>query len=185
MNPLAFLKVRTIGGIRVSDASRFLKIMIEAYHGLLTLDEIHRENLAHSSGETPIHPDIFYEEDELILSSIRVSSRGYCEFLGREKPLLGICQYLNNRYARNKQNEEKIEDEGTLIENSILNIDLVKEVIASCRKIECSETEVSHIVKEYALIPLLKLDNFQDIGVISKAELTKEGESELSALAEG
>lgn len=175
MTQLAYLKVHTIGGIRVSDASRFLKIMIEAYQGLLTLEEITAENNATLIAKEPdVQPEIFCEDDELILSSVRFSSRGYCEFLGREKPLQAINQYLNTRFERCKGKEgEKIEQEGMLIETGILSLDLVKDAIATSRAVDFSEIEIGHVIKEYALIPLLKLDNFQDIGVISKAELSR------------
>ncbi|WP_223789751.1 hypothetical protein [Marinicella meishanensis] len=186
----SIIKVNTNGDISASLTALVLKRLSDAHFGLDAIEfmcyEFHRnpssysiaynvEHEAWSMTDLPTFP--------LHINKVVIQSPGFWEFLGRLNPLEVIRQFLNDSHERKKDEEyrNQIEAEKMKIENSILRTELIKKSIEVLRETGMEEDLIRSVIRDNAIIPLLRLEALHDMNLISDVEVPsrkKEGVTE-------
>jgi len=193
----AFFRINGVGEIPSAHAGFVLQRVNSAYCGLWILDQIWRlsprrlhlvtRNLRLDTEHSIWAPEADLHMTPLQLRRVVLQSPGYWEFLGKLNPLEVIRVYLNDRHARLKDASyrNRLEEEKLTIENNLLKVKLISDLVDAARKAGLSRTEISALIRDNALVPLLRLEALQDKGVISNAEIaqkrTKEVPEEVDA----
>ena len=184
MDNKAYLKIYGEGQIPAAYIADAVSIINDAYRGLLTLEKISkldRRNLRRSGFNRGVIVDIvdagsvYYLE----LKSVVLQSPGFWEFIGELNPLDALRKYLNDRHERIKDKEYRnnLEQEKLSIENNILKLKLIQHVIDVSKNAGIPEHDIASMIRDYAIIPLLKLETLQDKDIISKAEISYKNKS--------
>jgi len=127
---------------------------------------------------------------ELTIDSVRFSSPGFWEFLGRLNPLDVIRVYINDRHERLKDNnwrddlsrrEKILEIERISLENKMIKTEIIERTLSMARNAGISEDEISALFDELLHGSLMELDQFQDMGLITTAKIKLRDHSHVSA----
>lgn len=188
MSQNAILRVMAMGRIPVKEAERFLHIIQLVYNSLAHLDDIIsmgiNELITNLDNSEVKRKQLFphkYQimggtEGELQLVSVQLHSPGFWEFIGKLNPLETIRCYLIDRHERSKdiRFRNKYEEEKLRIENQMLKLQLIKEFTEICNNAGLSGAEIKQMIVDYAVVPMLQLDSFQDNSTISTAKIVPE-----------
>lgn len=111
--------------------------------------------------------------EQLILAGVRLSSPGSWDFLGNLNPLEVIRQYLNDRHERRKDREyrESAEKRRMILENLKLENEVISERVKVAKDLGATDRDLAPLLNELVYRPLMKLDRYQDKGVIEHAEI--------------
>ncbi len=194
----SYFKLFGNGEIPAEYASLVLKYISSAYHGLLILDLLSKQSkdvlyavsynleydikyevwtssylLEQNTDNSILSKLKQFETNSLELKGVVLQSPGFWEFIGKINPLEVIRQFLNDRHQRQKDREylNKLEQERLSIENKILRTKLIKEVISSAKEAGVSESEIAKLIRDNAIVPLLRLESLQDSQLISYAKI--------------
>lgn len=110
--------------------------------------------------------------EQLVLSSVRLSSPGSWDFLGALNPLEVLRKAINDRHERRKDEEyrESTEKRRLELENQILETELISKRITVARELGATKRDLAPLLNELVYKPILQLDRSQDRGVITSAE---------------
>ena len=110
--------------------------------------------------------------EQLILSAVKLTSPGFWEFLGKINPLEVIRQYLNDRHERRKDREyrESAEKRRLRLENLKLENEVIRERIQIAKELGATDRDLAPLLNELVNKPLLRLDQYQDKGIIEHVE---------------
>lgn len=180
----AFLKVHAVGDVRAESASLVLSAFSRTYDALTALDLIrhnHKVNIQvffrEFAADVAVGEAVLLRRlmpNSLQLSSVVLQSPGFWEFLGQLNPLEALRKYLNDRHERMKDSafRNDAEAERLSLENKRKQVQIVRDVIKLARDAKVPESQITLLVRELVLVPLLQLDTLQDKGLISVAELS-------------
>lgn len=181
------LKVHATGGTPAEYAASVLQRMSDAYKGMWFIKHTHvlnkttfeehgnNQSITDNRGSLMV-PISMYKIESLTLEKAALQPSGFYLFSGKFAPLAAIKQYLNERYERIKDSSyrQQYGVERLSIEHKISKIALINVVYKKAIQAGVSEFELNAIIRDNAIIPLLKLDSLQDKSIISYAEITKE-----------
>ncbi len=194
MNKLITIKLYGVGEISPDHASLILQRFSSAYYGILFLDQVSRINKRYTVRKIykTIEFNPYYEiwrfDDEieamlpeqftypLELKGAIFQSPGFWEFIGKIDPLKHIREFLNERHTRKKdiKYRDKYEEKELDLKNKLLQLDVVNKAIEISKKAGVSDEEISKIVRDNVLVPMLKLETFQDAKMISHIEIPED-----------
>jgi len=114
--------------------------------------------------------------EQLVLSSVRLTSPGFWEFLGTLNPLDVLRQYLNDRHERRKDREyrETAEQRRLALENLSLENKVLSERIRLAKDLGATDRDLAPLLNALVYKPLTALDHFQDRQVIDSAEISED-----------
>ena len=194
MNKQMSIKLYGVGEISPAYAALILQRFSSAYYGILFFDQISRiDNLRtirklYSVIEFNPYYEIWRFDDEIIsmlpehftypleLKGAVFQSPGFWEFIGKIDPLKHIREFLNERHDRKKDTEyrNKYEEKELDLKNKLLQLDVVRKTIAISKKAGVPDDEITKILRDNVLVPMLKLETFQDAKMISHIEIPEE-----------
>jgi hypothetical protein len=162
--------------IRVNDAYKSLMEI----HRMMNLFNVFKVTGSHVTYLMPIKSAEIPHDDQLYIRSVNFRSPGFWEFLGKINPLEVIRLYLNDRHERTKDKKYRndLEEEKLGIENKIYKLEFIQKFIETAEKAGLSKEEIMAIVRDKALIPLARLEVFQDKNMMTKFMIEKHDESE-------
>lgn len=119
-------------------------------------------------------PQIWRDAKPLLLNAVVLQSPGWWEFLGSLSPLKALMDYLNDRHSRRKDiaYKNRLEEEKLTIENKLLQLRLISETIDVAKKAGIPDVQITGLIRDHAVIPLLKIESLQDKGLIGYAEIS-------------
>jgi hypothetical protein len=114
--------------------------------------------------------------EQLLLSSVKLASPGFWEFLGKLNPLEVVRQYLNDRHERRKDKEyrESAEKRRLLLENLSLENKVIAERLKLAKEFGATDRDLAPLLNGLVFKPLTALDRHQDHNVIEHAELSED-----------
>lgn len=131
-----------------------------------TYDPSHR--LAHSWFREELYPS-----HDLVLARASFRSPGFWEFIGNLNPLKIICDYLQQRHERLKDNQyrNRAEEEKMTLENAVLRNRVVRERVELLKQVGVPNEEIQLILTNYLASPLEKLGRQVTIRLVGGAEI--------------
>ena len=199
MNIKVSAKLFGVGEISPDYAALVLQRFSSAYYGLLFIEQIsiaEKGSLVrdyYKYAEFNPHYEIWRLDDEVMsmlpehftypleLKGAVFQSPGYWDFLGKLNPLENIREYLNDRHDRIKDIEyrNRYEKEELDLKNKLLKLDVINKAIKTSKNAGIPDSEITKILRDNVLTPMLKLETFQDAEIISRLERSeKEREME-------
>jgi hypothetical protein len=120
-----------------------------------------------------IRERLLLAEDELLISSVEISSPGFWEFLGTLNPLDQLRKYLCDRHERNKDKEYRNKTEATKLklENELLAVEVFSERVEALKRAGFDGNEIRRLLLP-AANALNNVAEIQDAGLIDTAEVT-------------
>jgi hypothetical protein len=117
-------------------------------------------------------------QGHLILSSVRLGSPGYWEFVAKLNPLEVFRQYLQDRHERRKDREYREGQEARRmdLENQLLENRIISERVEIAKKLGATDTDLVPLLNTLVSYPLKSLDHYQDRGIIFTAKFTQQEE---------
>jgi len=118
--------------------------------------------------------NLILPRDRLRLFAVQLSSPGFWQFLGKLNPLEVIRQFLQDRHERRKDREyrEDADRHRLDLENAILENKVIKERIAIARKLGATDENLAPLLNRF-IVPLRRIGEVQDSGLIGGAEITE------------
>jgi len=112
--------------------------------------------------------------EQLILSGVQIASPGFWEFVGSLNPLETLRKYLCDRHERRKDREyrEPAERKRLEMENEILRSKEISERIRLAKELGATDRDLAPLVNDLIARPLGALDQYQNRGLINRAEFT-------------
>ena len=109
-----------------------------------------------------------------ILSKAQFNSPGFWEALGNLNPFKIICDYLQQKHERKKDNDyrNRLEEQRLALENLKLRNELIDQQIKSMKEVGFSDEEIKELLSNYIGDPLEKLSRRIDSGQIKSIEAT-------------
>lgn len=157
----------------VKEIISFLGDIENAYKGILRFNAI-ADRVINSINLLPIDQlmEIDITEEGLILSRICIQSPGFWEFIGSLNPLEQIRKYVNDCYERQKEKEYRgLDKERKELEIIKLQNSIFWEKIKLLKSIGYSEQEIRVLLEKLIILPLEKLITHQNSGLIMKAKI--------------
>lgn len=199
MNEKIIVKLYGVGEISPDYAALILQRFSSAYYGLLFLDQI--SMLSNSRTVRNIYQAVefnsLYEiwrfDDEIMsmipdqfaypleLKGAVFQSPGFWEFIGKLDPLKHIREYLNERHNRKKDNNyrNKYEEKELDLKSKLLELDVIRKAIKVLKEAGVPDDEITKIIRDNVLVPMLKLETFQDANMISYLEIPEDEEEKI------
>jgi len=115
---------------------------------------------------------IVLPSDRLVISKVNIQSPGFWEFLGGLNPLQQIREYIKDRHERDKDKKYRSRQEEELGDLSIeeKKNNIINQRIDMLKKAGYTDNEIRQLVTAMVIIPLKKLDRYQDNGQIETPE---------------
>ncbi|NBD32667.1 MAG: hypothetical protein GVY17_06820 [Cyanobacteria bacterium] len=116
--------------------------------------------------------------ERIFLKAVVLESPGVWDFLGSLNPLKSILEYINLRHEMRKDYEYREGEEARKlkIENDLLETQLIRERLAIIREIGATENDLSILKDQLLGRSFKRLHEFQDVGLITYAQVIEEGE---------
>lgn len=110
---------------------------------------------------------------DLVLYRGLFQSPGFWEVLGNLNPLKVICDYLQQRHERRKDDEyrNRAEEQRLALENAILQNEVVQKRVTILREIGVPDEEIRAILTKHVASPLEQLGRGVDQKLIGKARV--------------
>ena len=112
-------------------------------------------------------------EDRLRIERVRFESAGFWDFVGALNPLEVLRQYLRDRHERQRDRDYRsaAEAERLRLENERLKTEIARDRMQLLREIGIPEEQIRDAVTRHLVLPLSRLDTFQDSGLIGSATI--------------
>lgn len=113
--------------------------------------------------------------ERLVLSSVKLTSPGFWEFMGSLNPLEVLRRYLNDRHERRQDRayRESAERRRLELQNAILENEAFGGRLKILKENGMTERDLAPLLNELAYRPLSGLDRYQDTGVIEQVEISR------------
>jgi hypothetical protein len=120
------------------------------------------------------------QSEQLILSSVQLTSPGFWQFNGLGEALETIRKYLNDRHDRRKDKEyrESAERRRLEAENVIKESEAMSARIRNLRELGATDKDLEPLLKQFVYKPLTALGRHQDNGVIEDADNPRQREEQ-------
>jgi hypothetical protein len=118
--------------------------------------------------------------ERLILSSVRLESPGFWEFIGSLNPLEVIRKSLNDRHERRKdrQYKEAAERRRLTLENALLETKVLSQRIRIAKNLGATDRDLAPLLNQLVFQPLRTVGRHQSEGLIDNAEIVEQPDNE-------